>query len=100
MRLSIKVKLAATFLFVFILSSISMWIAIRDLDKVNHNYDAVVAEDVPVLLLLEDLTRIKLMVRTTVAEILIGLPDAPPNHIPDLRARLNELNESARVRTH
>ena len=88
MRLSIKVKLAATFLFVFILSSISMGIALRDLDKVNQNYDAVVADEVPVLLLIEDLTRIKLMVRTTVAEILIGLPDAPANHIPNLRAHL------------
>ena len=95
MRLSIKVKLAATFLFVFILSSISMWIAIKDLDKVNRNYDAVVANDVPVLLLIEDLTRLKLEVRTTVAEILIGLPDAPANHIPNLRARLNDLNDSA-----
>ena len=95
MRLSIKVKLAATFLFVFILSSISMWIAIKDLDKVNQNYDAVVADDVPVLLLIEDLTRLKLEVRTTVAEILIGLPDAPANHIPNLRARLNDLNDSA-----
>ena len=96
MRLSIKVKLAATFLFVFILSSISMGIALRDLDKVNQNYDAVVADEVPVLLLIEDLTRIKLMVRTTVAEILIGLPDAPANHIPNLRAHLNELNEEAK----
>ena len=96
MRLSIKVKLAATFLFVFILSSISMGIALRDLDKVNQNYDAVVADELPVLLLIEDLTRIKLMVRTTVAEILIGLPDAPANHIPNLRARLNELNEEAK----
>ncbi len=95
MRLSIKVKLAATFLFVFILSSISMWIAIKDLDKVNQNYDAVVADDVPVLLLIEDLTRLKLEVRTTVAEILIGLPDAPANHIPNLRARLNDLNDAA-----
>lgn len=96
MRLSIKVKLAATFLFVFILSSISMGIALRDLDKVNQNYDAVVADELPVLLLIEDLTRIKLMVRTTVAEILIGLPDAPANHIPNLRAHLNELNEEAK----
>ncbi len=96
MRLSIKVKLAATFLFVFILSSISMWIAIRDLDKVNQNYDSVVADDVPVLLLIEDLTRLKLEVRTTVAEILIGLPDAPANHIPNLRARLNDLNDAAK----
>lgn len=95
MRLSIKVKLAATFLFVFVLSSISMWIAIRDLDKVNQNYDAVVTDDVPVLLLIEDLTRLKLEVRTTVAEILIGLPDAPANHIPNLRARLNDLNDAA-----
>ncbi len=92
MRLSIKLKLAATFVFIFALSSMAMYRAITSLENGNHRFSMVVEEEVPLLLSFDDLFATTLQIRTTIGEILIGLPNAPQNHIPDLQSHLEELN--------
>ena len=91
MRLTIKTKLAAIFLFIFALSGVSMWMALKDLNEANDRYADLAEIEVPELLAIEDIVSAKLQVRTTVAEILIGLPNAPADHIPNLQEKLTAL---------
>lgn len=92
MNLSIKAKLGATFSLVFALFAFSVWSSISELNQRNSDYEALVEKDIPELLLIENLVAASLEVRTKVAEILIGLPNAPANHIPDLLERLEMLD--------
>ncbi len=91
MNLSIKAKLGATFTLVFALFAFTIWSSIRELNTRNSDYELLVEHDIPELLLIESLVASSLEVRTKVAEILIGLPNAPANHIPDLLERLEML---------
>lgn len=99
MRLTIKTKLFLTFLFVFLLYGVAMVVAWVELDAANANYSETVDTDIAELEKIEQITTAKLQVRTTVASILIGLPNAPANHVPDLQIRLRELVETVEYLT-
>ncbi len=88
MRLTIKTKLAATFTLVFALWGASTGMAVNYLSAANDRYAETVNRDIPRLLEIEDLVTEKLNVRKNVGLILIGLPNAPANHIPDLVAKV------------
>jgi methyl-accepting chemotaxis protein len=82
--MTIKAKLGGVFVFVFALWLTSTALAIYYLGNAQARYDLTVNRDVPRLMEIETLATTKLEVRTLVGQILIGLPNAPPNHIPDL----------------
>lgn len=88
MRLTIKLKLLATFAIVFILSGVSILIAMQNMNRLNGEFNRVVENRIPSLLLVEDIVSTKLQVRTTIGEILIGLPNAPADHFDTLMAKL------------
>jgi methyl-accepting chemotaxis protein len=90
MRLTIKVKLVATLTLVFVLWAFSTWLALSKLSESYESYRKALEEDVEVLLEVEDIVAAKLNVRTIVAGILINLPDAPSDHIPNLRKELEK----------
>ncbi|MGZ3217163.1 methyl-accepting chemotaxis protein [Paracoccus sp. T5] len=89
MRFTIKAKLVAIFAFVFALAGISMLIALEELKQSNDQYNKTVQVEVAALMVNEDLVSEELRLRSTVAEILIGLPDAPDQHIPSLRGEMD-----------
>jgi methyl-accepting chemotaxis protein len=91
MKLSIKLKLAATFLFVFVLFGVSVVMALRDQRLADEKLDDILALEVAELGIIYDLTVAKLNVRAKVAEYLIGLPDAPADHYQRLATELKEL---------
>ena len=106
MRLTIKTKLAATFALVFALWAVSTGMAVTYLSAANDRYAETVNRDIIRLLEIEDLVTEKLMVRQNVGLVLIGLPDAPADHIPNLvdkvkagAARVDELIAELRSQT-
>ena len=99
MRLTIKTKLFVTFLFVFLLYGVAMLVAWGELKDANANYTETVETDIAEMERIEQITAAKLQVRTTVASILIGLPNAPDNHVPDLQAHLRDLIETVEYMT-
>lgn len=88
MRRTIKLKLAFVFVLVFGLFSVSVAVALIGINDGQARLDHLVREDLAELRLIEDIASTKLQVRTSVGEILIGLPNAPSNHISDLQAKL------------
>lgn len=84
MKLTIKTKLVATFAFVFALWGLSTTMAIIDLRAGHLRYEETVKRDIPRLLEIEDLVTAKMRVRQLVSRVLIGLPNAPADHIPNL----------------
>jgi len=90
MRLTIKTKLAAAFVLVFALWAVSTVMALRNMSDIYGNYEIAMDEDVEHLLEVEDLVTAKMNVRTIVGRILIGLPGAPADHIPNLRKELTD----------
>jgi methyl-accepting chemotaxis protein len=88
MRLTIKLKLAAVFVLVFGLFAASVIVAILAIDDGQKRLGQLANRDLTELHLIEDIATTKLQVRTSVGEILVGLPNAPPNHMSDLQAKL------------
>lgn len=88
MRLTIKAKLAAIFALIISLSGLSMWLAVTEMAKAQAHYQKLASVEIPELLAIEDIVSAKLQVRTTIGEILIGLPNAPADHIPNLQKKL------------
>ena len=106
MRLTIKTKLAATFALVFALWGVSTGLSVTYLSAANDRYAETVQRDIVRLLEIEDLVTEKKMVRQNVGLILIGLPNAPADHIPNLvdkvkagAARVDELIADLRSQT-
>lgn len=106
MRLTIKTKLAATFVLVFALWGVSTGLSVTYLSAANHRYAETVQRDIVRLLEIEDLVTEKLLVRQNVGLVLIGLPNAPADHIPNLvekvkagAARVDELIADLRSQT-
>ena len=91
MRMTIKTKLFLAFLFVFVLYGAAMVFALVNLRLANEAYETAMETDVVELEKIDDIAKAKLRVRSTVASILIGLPNAPENHIPQLQERLMQL---------
>jgi methyl-accepting chemotaxis protein len=88
MRLTIKAKLIATLTLVFVLWAFSTVLAVTKLGQSYESYKSAMDVDVENLLHVEDMVTAKLNVRTIVGSILIGLPNAPADHIPNLRKAL------------
>ncbi|MCD1627261.1 MAG: methyl-accepting chemotaxis protein [Paracoccaceae bacterium] len=91
MKLTIKLKLAATFLFVFALFGASVFMALRDQKAADAELDSILKLEVEELGMVYDLTSAKLRVRSTLGEFLIGLPDAPEDHLTRLRTEILDL---------
>lgn len=91
MKLSIKAKLAATFLFVFALFGASVFMALQDQKIADEKLNNIMELEVAELGVIYDLAVAKLQVRSKVAEYLIGLPAAPVGHSARLKAELLEL---------
>lgn len=94
MRMTIKTKLFLTFLFVFALYGAAMVVAVKELERANAGYQTAVGTDLVELEKIHQIVATKLQVRSTVASILIGLPNAPADHIPNLQLKLKELIET------
>jgi methyl-accepting chemotaxis protein len=90
MRLTIKAKLVGTLTLVFVLWAFSTWLALNKLSESYESYKKAMEEDVEILLEVEDIVTAKLNVRNIVGSILINLPNAPNDHIPNLRKALEE----------
>lgn len=91
MKLTIKLKLAATFLFVFALFAASVVMALRDQKNAGAQLDSLLNLEVVELEMIYDLTSAKLRVRSTLGESLIGLPDAPADHLARLNTAITDL---------
>ena len=88
MRLTIKTKLAVLFLAIFALWGASTAKSLHNLSSANASYSQAVNVDVEHLLEVEDIVTAKLNVRMIVGRILVDLPNAPADHIPNLRKDL------------
>ncbi|NEX46157.1 methyl-accepting chemotaxis protein [Pseudotabrizicola algicola] len=88
MRLTIKAKLIGTLTLVFVLWGFSTFLAVTKLGVANENYNNALEVDVAQLLEIEDIVTAKLSVRLAVGRVLIGLPNAPADHIPNLRKEI------------
>ena len=88
MRLTIKTKLAVLFLAIFALWGASTAKSLYNLSSANDSYSRAVNVDVEHLLEVEDIVTAKLNVRMIVGRILVDLPNAPADHIPNLRKDL------------
>jgi methyl-accepting chemotaxis protein len=88
MRLTIKAKLIATLTLVFVLWAFSTVLAVTRLGQSYESYKVAMDIDVEELLEIEDIVTAKLNVRNIVGRILVGLPNAPADHIPSLRKEL------------
>lgn len=97
MRLTIKTKLMATFALVFGLWGVSVALAITYLSTANDRYHETVARDIPRLDELTQLVELIKEERLVLSEILIGLPNAPADHIPKLEAALVDFADRIHV---
>jgi methyl-accepting chemotaxis protein len=88
MRLTIKAKLAGTFVLLFALWGVSTFMAIHNLRTAATAYTEAIEVDVEHLLEIEDIVSAKLTVRAIVGRILVELPNAPADHLPKLREQL------------
>jgi len=88
MKLTIKLKLAATFMFVFVLFAASVFMALRDQKAADEELNSILELEVEELGIIYDLTSVKLQVHTTVGEFLIGLEGAPEGHLDRIEGEL------------
>lgn len=86
MRLSIKAKLAGTYIFIFALFGASVVMALRDLRAADSELQDIMRLEVAELGVINEMFEAKLMVLTGVASYLIGLPDAPADHLDKMKA--------------
>ena len=86
MRLSIKAKLAGTFIFIFALFGASVVMALRDLRAADQELQDIMRLEVTELGVINEMFEAKLQVLTGVAAFLIGLPDAPADHLDKIKA--------------
>lgn len=88
MRLTIKTKLVTTFAFVFVLWGVSVGVALMHLGNGNERYAETVGSDLKRLDALKDLILLAKDERIILSRILIGLPNAPADHLPNLQKDL------------
>lgn len=91
MRMTIKRRLIATFLVIFLVWAVATVLALQKLRLANDRYLFAVDVSMGQMADVERLMKNKLLVRSTIAEILIGLPDAPADHIPRLRSEIEAI---------
>ena len=88
MRLTIKTKLVTTFAFVFVLWGVSVGVALMHLGNGNDRYAETVGTDLQRLDALKELISLAQDERIILSRILIGLPNAPADHLPNLQKDL------------
>ena len=88
MRLTIKTKLVTTFAFVFVLWGVSVGVALMHLGNGNDRYSETVGTDLQRLDALKELILLAKDERIILSRILIGLPNAPADHLPNLQKDL------------
>lgn len=93
MRLTIKRRLIATFSVIFVVWAIATVLALNKLRTANDRYLYAVDVSMGQMADVERLMKNKLLVRATIAEVLIGLPNAPSDHIPKLRSEIDAIVE-------
>ncbi|WP_230426418.1 methyl-accepting chemotaxis protein [Paragemmobacter aquarius] len=91
MKLTIKTKLIATFLTIFVLWAVSVGLAITDLRHGGDRYARTVNVEVAELMAIEDVISTKLQVRTAVADMLIPMTNMPADYINSQKAKVVEL---------
>ncbi len=91
MKLTIKTKLIATFLTIFVLWAVSVALAITDLKNAEDRYTRTVNVDVAELMAIEDVISTKLQVRTAVADMLVPMTAMPADHLNSQKAKVVEL---------
>lgn len=87
MRFTIKAELVAIVVFVCALAGALMLLALQELRRSYDPCSDTVQVELAALLVNEDLIRKELRLQSLKVEILIGLPDAPDQHIPWLRSK-------------
>lgn len=90
MKLTIKMKMAATFAVVFALWGLATVAAIGHASRMFESYRHAIEEDVTHLLEVEDITAAKLMVNSIVGRYLIPMPDKPANHMAKLKREMDD----------
>lgn len=88
MRISIKLKLALVFMFVFALYGGTIFLSLKEIEGANERYTDLATHEVPEVLQIEDMVATTTAVRMTVARILIGLDDPTGTRIPNLQKEL------------
>ncbi|MGX0977250.1 methyl-accepting chemotaxis protein [Roseovarius sp. MBR-51] len=86
MRLSIKAKLAGTYIFIFALFAASVVMALRDLRAADSELQDIMRLEVAELGVINEMFEAKLLVLTGVASYIIGLPNPAPDHLDNLEA--------------
>lgn len=97
MRLTIKRRLIATFTVIFVVWAVATVLALGKLKSANDRYLQTVEVTMGQMADVQRLMKDKLKVRSTVAEVLIGLPNAPADHIPLLLDELGRIVEDVEV---
>ncbi len=90
MKLTIKAKLAATFLFIFALSGVALYVAFLNLKTSNDTMQHLIAEDVQQVLLVEDLMTQELLIQMLSREALISGSAFDPERVPRLKAEITQ----------
>ena len=91
MRLTIKRRLVATFTVIFVVWAVATVFALTRLKTANDRYLHAVEVSMSQMADVERLMKDKLLVRSTIAEVLVGLPNAPADHYTRLQTELNAL---------
>ena len=96
MRKTIGLKLTLTFALALGLWIVTIGVALVYLAASNSAYNQTVQRDLPRLLMNEDIITSETVTRKVLGEILIGLPNAPDDHIPSLIAEFEENGATTR----
>jgi methyl-accepting chemotaxis protein len=93
MRLTLKRLMTATLIMIFMIWAGATVLTLIMLDRANDRYLHAVNVSMAQTEQAQRLLRDKLLVRSTVAEILVTLPGAPATYIPDLRTKIGHIVE-------
>ncbi|MGP9805123.1 methyl-accepting chemotaxis protein [Paracoccus sp. NSM] len=97
MKLTIRMKLAATFLFVFVLFSGAVALSLNYLRNSNMTFRETLTFEVRTLDLIKELTVDSFLLRTTLAEYLLPAEGMTAADTKVWREELTELNEAIRL---
>lgn len=91
MRLTIKRRLVATFTAIFVIWAIATVLALNKLRIANDRYLHAVNVSMQQMADTERLLKDELLLRSTIAEVLIDLPNAPVGHTATLSAEIDTI---------
>ncbi|SPF80471.1 methyl-accepting chemotaxis protein [Pseudoprimorskyibacter insulae] len=93
MRITIKAKLSMAFAFILSLFGIAMWLAIGDIRFANDSFRSIVDNESRDLLVVEQIGKSELLMRSAVADILISLPNEDSQRIADLQTGMEIMSD-------